>query len=92
LETSQVIFSRTIFTRDFLGLSIFSSKQQVALQELSSKNVDIKKLRQDIQNLFASQSQLVDPNEKSLECQVLSDDVKKMVGKLTSLWHFESKS
>lgn len=78
-ETSQMVFRRTVFTRDFLGLSLFSSKQKVVLQDLSDKNVDIKKLRQDIQNLFISQSQLVDTDEKYVQYQVLSEDVKKMV-------------
>jgi len=78
--------SRTVFTRDFLGLSLFSSKQQVFLQDLTAKNIEVKKLRLDLQSMLNSQTQIVDPKLDHAPITVLSDDVMKMVRHLMQFY------
>ena len=43
---------RTLFTQDFLGVSVFLQKKEVALNELSAKNVDLLTLRKDVCRSF----------------------------------------
>ena len=43
---------RTLFTQDFLGVSVFLQKKEVALNELSAKNVDLSTLRKDVCRSF----------------------------------------
>ena len=76
--------TRHLFTKDFLGVSIFQQKQQIALKELSERNVDISTLRDDIHRIFGiTKVAGVDGNEVTTNVApanaFLSDDVRKLI-------------
>ena len=81
-QLSQI---RNLFTKDFLGVSVFLQKQKIALKEFADKNTDIPSLREDVQRSFGVvDTQIVDENavvksEENLQKVMLSDDVRKMI-------------
>ena len=84
-KPQQKLQTRNLFTKDFLGVSVFLQKQDIALKELADKNTDISSLRKDVQRSFGLADKLnVDDNavvksEKNIDRVMLSDDVRKMI-------------
>jgi len=77
--------TRSIFTKDFLGVSIFLQKKEITLRDLSDKRVDISSLRKDILRSFGivdandgDEHGVVPPQDSSAKV-LLSDDVRKMI-------------
>jgi hypothetical protein len=86
---------RTLFTQDFLGVSVFLQKKEVALNELSAKNVDLSTLRKDVCRSFGflqvdkkddakdvdkkADTKDVVKSEETSKTILISDDVRKMI-------------
>ena len=78
--------TRNLFTKDFLGVSVFLQRKEIALRELSDKNVDISTLRKDILTTFGVGIDAVGIDENAVvQSQetpaniLLSDDVRRII-------------
>ena len=78
--------TRNLFTKDFLGVSIFLQKKEIALKELSEKNVDISTLRKDVCRSFGVVLNVEQNDEKGVVKSeetpgkvLISEDVRKMI-------------
>ena len=86
LSRPQVIGqTRSLFTKDFLGVSVFLQKKEITLNDLSEKRVDISSLRKDILRSFGIVDAIngddhgVVPSQESPAKVLLSADVRKMI-------------
>ena len=68
---------RTLFTQDFLGVSVFLQKKEVALNELSAKNIDLLTLRKDVCRSFGLLQVDKKDDAKDVDKKVDTKDVDK---------------